>query len=62
MNSQFDPECHRQIFENRQEAKEQKRGGEKREEGELVLQGVPYRRCRAEATREATPKLPLSQN
>lgn len=29
MNSLFDPECHRQVLGNRQEAKEQKQGGRK---------------------------------
>lgn len=42
MNSLFDPECHRQVLGNRQEAKEQKARGKKGvEEGELVLQGGP---------------------
>lgn len=40
MNSLFDPECHRQVLGNRQEAKEQKgEGQEGEEEGEPVLQG-----------------------
>lgn len=36
MNSLFDPQCHRQVLGNRQEAKELKMGreeGEKRESG-----------------------------
>lgn len=39
MNSLFDPECHRQVLGNRQEAKEQKARGKKEVEGELILQG-----------------------
>lgn len=41
MNSLFDPECHRQVLGNRQEAKEQKARGKKEVEGELILQGGP---------------------
>lgn len=63
MNSPFDPECHRQVLGNRQEAKEQKEGGEKgEEEGEPVLQGGPGSVGQNLLTREAAPRLHRGQN
>lgn len=56
MNSLFDPECHRQVLGNRQEAKEQKareKGGGRRRTGPTRW----ARQCRAEPTREADPRL-----
>lgn len=38
MNSLFDPECHRQVLGNRQEAKEQKQRGRK-EKGDRKEKG-----------------------
>lgn len=56
MNSLLDPECHRQVLGNRQEAKEQtKREREEGEEGELVLQGEPGSLGQS-LQREATPQ------
>lgn len=55
MNSLLDPECHRQVLGNRQEAKEQRERGRKGEEGELVLQGEPGSMGQS-LQREATPQ------
>lgn len=57
MNSLFDPECHRQVLGNKQEAKEQKGGrveaGGRRRTGPARRD----RQCGAEPAREAAPRL-----
>lgn len=54
MNSLFDPECHRQVLGNRQEAKEQKEGGRKENWSCKVSQAVWGRAYRGRQPLDST--------